>query len=162
MNTMTRTTITLDAELTEVLDRFIARSGASNRSEAIRDLIRRGLAAMPAEKPTANCLAVVSCTVDHSVVGLEKKAAARAAMTGMGRCCFPPGLPIDHDHAFDVTVLRGSVEQVNDYAQALFLERGVKHGAAFPLLLLKKMCSSILTQKEKPKEHVHFKVRESF
>ncbi|SFO85527.1 CopG family transcriptional regulator, nickel-responsive regulator [Cohaesibacter marisflavi] len=160
MNSMTRTTITLDAELTEVLDRFIARSGASNRSEAIRDLIRRGLAAMPAEEQTANCIAVVSCTVDHSVVGLEKKL-QRGRHDRHGQILYSTSLPIDHDHAFDVTVLRGSVEQVNDYAQALFLERGIKHGAA-SLTPVDEDVQQHSHAESDPKEHVHLKVRESF
>ncbi|WP_319412583.1 nickel-responsive transcriptional regulator NikR [uncultured Cohaesibacter sp.] len=160
MNNMTRTTITLDAELTEVLDRFIARSGASNRSEAIRDLIRRGLAAMPAEEPTANCLAVVSCTVDHSVVGLEKKL-QRGRHDRHGQVLFSTSLPIDHDHAFDVTILRGAVEQVNDYAQALFMERGIKHGAA-SLTPVDEDVQQHSHAEDTPQQHVHFKVRESF
>jgi CopG family nickel-responsive transcriptional regulator len=41
---MQRITITVDDELVTALDRYIDESGHQNRSEAIRDLTRAGLA----------------------------------------------------------------------------------------------------------------------
>ena len=41
---MQRITITIDDELVAALDRFIAESGHRNRSEAIRELSRTGIA----------------------------------------------------------------------------------------------------------------------
>jgi CopG family transcriptional regulator, nickel-responsive regulator len=40
---MQRVTITIDDQLAEELDRFMAGRGYANRSEAIRDLARSGL-----------------------------------------------------------------------------------------------------------------------
>ncbi|WP_319486373.1 nickel-responsive transcriptional regulator NikR [uncultured Cohaesibacter sp.] len=160
MNQMTRTTITLDAELTEALDSYIARSGASNRSEAIRDLVRRGLNSMPAEKPSASCIGVVSCTVDQTIIGLEKKIRA-GRQDRHEQVLFSTSIPIDHDQSFDVSVLLATVEQVNDYAQTLFLERGIKHGST-SLAPVERNIQSHSHANESAKDHVHLKVRESF
>ena len=160
MTTMTRTTITLDDELTQSLDRYIANSGASNRSEAIRDLVRRGLNALPTQEPNAMCVAVVSCTVDHTIPGLERKLMIRR-QERHEQVLFSTSIPIDHDHAFEVAVLRGSVDQINDYAQALFLERGVKHGTT-ALTPVEEQIQHHAHAKGNAKEHVHLKVRESF
>jgi hypothetical protein len=48
---MIRTTITLDEDLVTELDRSIARANVANRSEAIRDLVRRGTGALPVPGP---------------------------------------------------------------------------------------------------------------
>lgn len=160
MNQMTRTTITLDEELTDALDRYIARSGASNRSEAIRDLVRRGLNSVPAEEPSASCIAVVSCTVDQAVSGLEKRV-RRGRQDRHEQVLFSTTVPIDHSHCFDVTVLRGTVAQINDYSQTLFLERGIKHGAT-SLTPVEEDIQHHSHGDGSPKDHVHLKVRESF
>ena len=68
---MQRLTITIDDELVAALDHFIAERGYQNRSEAIRDLIRAGIAQVQEQSndpksgvaalvyvydhPTANC-----------------------------------------------------------------------------------------------------------
>ena len=48
---MQRITITIDEDLATRLDAHVEAMGASNRSEAIRDLIRRGLS-MRTDGPT--------------------------------------------------------------------------------------------------------------
>ena len=44
---MQRTTIAIDDELAAALDAYMDSTGAGSRSEAIRDLVRRGLSARP-------------------------------------------------------------------------------------------------------------------
>ena len=124
---MIRTTITIDEELDEDLDAYIAQSGSFNRSEAIRDLIRRGLNASAPEKPEAECLGVMSYTIDQQMPGLAK----RTRLDRLNRhdeFVSVLSVPVDHSHTLDVVVMRGRVDAVSRYANQLFLERGVRHG----------------------------------
>ena len=38
-------------------------------------------------------------------------------------------VPIDHESSLEVVVMRGDVCSIHTYAQTLFLERGLRHGA---------------------------------
>ncbi|MFT3689419.1 nickel-responsive transcriptional regulator NikR [Paenirhodobacter sp.] len=124
---MQRTTITLDNDLAAELDAYIAATGAQSRSEAIRDLLRRGLGARSRAPEGAGCYGVVSYVVDPSVRNL----AARLPQGRLDRhdqTVSALSVPLDHSHALEVTVMRGPARVVSDYAEALFLERGVIHG----------------------------------
>lgn len=124
---MHRTTITLDDDLAAQLDAYIVATGAQSRSEAIRDLVRRGLGARARAPETAECYAVVSYVVDQSMRNL----AARLPQGRLDRhdqTVSALSVPLDHSHALEVTVMRGGAQTVSDYAEALFLERGVMHG----------------------------------
>ena len=63
---MQRVTITIDDDLAEDLERFMAVRGYANRSEAIRDLARSGLQQGAAEVGgTQQCLAALVYVYDH-------------------------------------------------------------------------------------------------
>lgn len=122
---MQRITISLEDALLADLDAFMARSGATNRSEALRDLLRRAL--VPDAPETAECLAVVTCTIDPTIRDLARRV-PRTRHAHHDRTVAALSVPVDHDSALDVSVMRGRVGDVDRYANALFLERGVRHG----------------------------------
>ncbi|SOB89981.1 CopG family nickel-responsive transcriptional regulator [Rhodobacter sp. JA431] len=125
---MQRITITLTDEIAEELDLFMAQSGAGNRSEAIRDLVRRALATRPDAPPEAPCLAVMSCTVDQSVRNLGARLAQRRLDTH-DRTVAALSVPLDHTTSLEIEVTRGTLGTLTRAAEAQFLERGVAHGA---------------------------------
>lgn len=124
---MQRVTITLTDELAAELDRFMERSGAGNRSEAIRDLVRRALTTRPDAPPRAPCMAVTACTVDQSVRNLGARIAQRRLDTH-DHTLAALSVPLDHTSSLEIEVTRGTVESVTRTAEAQFLERGVAHG----------------------------------
>jgi len=123
---MQRITISLEDALLADLDAFMARSGATNRSEALRDLLRRALS--PAAPAEAECLAVVTCTIDPTIRDLARRI-PQTRHAHHDRTIAALSVPVDHDSALDVSVMRGRVDDVTRFANALFLERGVRHGA---------------------------------
>ncbi len=156
---MIRTTITMDEELTKELDAYIERSGAFNRSEAIRDLVRRGLNSVPAETSEQPCVGVISYAVNQTIPGLAK----RIRMERLDRhdeIIFTASVPVNHVNSIDIAVMQGPVGKVNEYAQSLFLERGVKHGAIALTPVEAEEESHTHDVDEPP--HVHMKVQESF
>lgn len=125
---MHRTTITLDDDLAAELDAFMAATGAQSRSEAIRDLVRRGLGVRAHAPEGAECYGVVSYAVDHSVRNLAMRL-PQGRLDRHDQTVAALSVPLDHSHALEVTVMRGAARAVSDYAEALFLERGVLHGS---------------------------------
>lgn len=125
---MQRTTITLDDELAAELEAWLAAHGAQSRSEAIRDLLRRGLAARAEPPQGAECFAVVGYVADLSTRNL----AARLPQGRLDRhdqTVAALTVPLDHSHSVEVALMRGDARSVTRYAEALFLERGIMHGS---------------------------------
>lgn len=157
---MQRTTITLDDELTRQLDRYMENTGATSRSEAIRDLIRRGLISRDDCPSEAPCYGVISCTIDHSM----RQLAARIPQSRLDRhdqTVASVSVPLDHSTTLDVTVMRSRVGDVSAYADALFLERGVMHGN-LGLIPVSEDATPHTHEDGPAHEHTHIKVQSGF
>lgn len=129
---MQRFTISLDDELAQQFDAFIAEKGYVNRSEAVRDLIRTRLGnnrLCESLQGTAAswCVANVSYVYDHH----EQMVTTRVldlqhdhhdlVVTSMHT-------HLDHDHCIETVVLRGPAPAVQACAEQLVALRGVRHG----------------------------------
>lgn len=125
---MQRTTIAIDDDLAAALDAYIEDTGAGSRSEAIRDLVRRGLSARPELPAEARCFGVVSCVIDQSVRNLAVRV-PQGRLDRHDQAIAALSVPLDHTTSVDVTLMRGHVGEVSAYAEALFMERGIMHGA---------------------------------
>ena len=154
---MKRVTITIEDDLLATLDSVMTASGATNRSEALRDILRRALA-NPAPM-TADCMGVVSYTLDRGSRKLGQRVpqhrhdrhdAAVAALS----------VPLDHDSSLEVCVLRGRVAGVRSYAEGLFAERGVRHGHLVLVPVLHEMADH--EHGGHRHRHSHLHVLESF
>lgn len=125
---MQRVTITIDDELAAELDRFMAARGYANRSEAIRDLARSGMQQAAVEVAgTKPCVAALVYVYDHEARELPKRLTqgfhdrhdlAQATLH----------VHLDHDSCLEVTVLKGRGAEVQEFADGIIAERGVRHG----------------------------------
>lgn len=125
---MQRITITLDDELVTALDRIIDLCGYQNRSEAIRDLARAGMAELQkqADDREASVAALVY-VYDHQERELAKR------LTGSFHDHHDLSVAslhvhLDHDSCLEVTVLKGRGAEVQKFADHIIAERGVRHG----------------------------------
>ena len=156
---MQRITITIDDNLAAELDAHMTATGASGRSEAIRDLVRRGLATVRSEPGDERCYGVVSCAVDQSV----RQLAARIPQGRLDRhdqTIATLSVPLDHTTSIDVAVMRGRAADVTAYAEALFLERGVMHGS-LGLIPVAEDKATHIHEHGHSHEHTHYKVQSS-
>lgn len=125
---MQRITITLDDELMADLDRMIAARGYQNRSEAIRDLTRAGLAqAAESSADSKQCVAALIYVYDHAQRDLSKRLVdgyhhhhdiALATLH----------VHLDAENCLEVTALRGPTQDVRHFADHVIAERGVRYG----------------------------------
>lgn len=127
MSGVTRFGVSLDENLLARFDRVIARKGYTNRSEAIRDLIRDSLVREQWELGTDQVVGTLTLLYNHDVRDLSDKltdlqhAHYRAIVSALH-------VHLDPRHCLEVLVLRGRAKELKAIADRLIGTRGVKHG----------------------------------
>ena len=125
---MKRLTMSLDDNLADAFDALVAQRGYANRSEAFRDLLRHDLGAVHrAEHPHGPCVATLSYLYNHH----QRQLAAR--LTDMQHehhelTVSSTHAHLDHDHCIETVILRGRIDRVQNFAQAVIAQPGVSHG----------------------------------
>lgn len=125
---MERFTISLDESLAKQFDQLIAARGYSNRSEAVRDLIRGAIESdRQREGAAGHCVANLSYVYNHHERELaERLTALQHAHHDLTVAAMHTHL--DHENCLESVVLKGPTRQVREFADALIAERGVRHG----------------------------------
>jgi CopG family transcriptional regulator, nickel-responsive regulator len=125
---MQRVTITVDDDLAAELDRFMAARSYANRSEAIRDLARAGLQQAATEiGGSRQCVAALVYVYDHETRELPKRL-TRDFHERHDLAQTTLHVHLDHDSCLEVTVLKGRGSDVQEFADHIIAERGVRHG----------------------------------
>jgi CopG family transcriptional regulator, nickel-responsive regulator len=125
---MQRVTITIDDELDGELNRYMKARGYANRSEAIRDLARSGLQQAATEVGGARpCVAALVYLYDHEARELPKRL-TRDFHARHDLAHTTLHVHLDHDNCMEVTVLKGRGADVQQFADRIIAERGVRHG----------------------------------
>jgi CopG family transcriptional regulator, nickel-responsive regulator len=125
---MQRVTITIDDDLAEELDGFMAGRGYANRSEAIRDLARSGLQQAATEVAGSRpCVAALVYLYDHEARELPKRL-TRDFHARHDLAHTTLHVHLDHESCMEVTVLKGRGAEVQQFADHIIAERGVRHG----------------------------------
>ncbi len=125
---MERITMSLDSALAEQFDAFISEHGYTNRSEAMRDLIRQQLEKERLEKSEDGfCVATLSYVYNHHELELASR------ITGVHHRHHELNLAslhvhLDHDNCLEIAIMRGPIKRVQALANAVMAERGVRHG----------------------------------
>jgi CopG family nickel-responsive transcriptional regulator len=117
----------LPKNLLDAFDGLIGRRGYSNRSEALRDLIRDSLIRDSWESGKEPQIATLTLLYDHSCRGLLQR------MTDMqhhssARVLSSLHVHVSEDICLEVLVMQGSADAVRREADRLLAMRGVLHG----------------------------------
>lgn len=125
---MERFTISLSEELAREFDALIAVRGYENRSEAVRDLIRRELDQQRRQRqPQAHCVANLSYVYNHHQRDLADRL-IELQHEYHDLCVSTLHAHLDHDNCLESVILRGHLDEVQRFADRLMAERGVRHG----------------------------------
>jgi CopG family nickel-responsive transcriptional regulator len=125
---MQRVTITIDDDLVEELERYMAARGYANRSEAIRDLARSGLQQSSAQAGgPQQCVAALIYVYDHHQRELPKRL-TRDFHDHHDLAQATLHVHLDQERCMEVTVLKGRGSDVRELADHVIAERGVRHG----------------------------------
>jgi len=125
---MQRITIMLDDDLLAEVDRMMSARGYQNRSEAIRDLARAGLHhVMEETSPARDCVAALVYVFDHDRRELSKRL-TRSFHDRHDLSLAAMHVHLDHESCMEVAVLQGRTKDVQQLADHIIAERGVRHG----------------------------------
>ena len=125
---MQRITVAIDDELAEAIDRVIAARGYQNRSEAIRDLARAGMAELE-ERSSADHEGVAALVYVYDHEGRElAKRRTRSFHDHHDLSLATMHVHLDHESCMEVAILRGVMSDIRHFAEHVISERGVRHG----------------------------------
>lgn len=126
---MDRFTISLDETLAREFDELIRARGYENRSEAVRDILRRELENQRLRADRApHCVGALSYVYNHHERELSERL-TRLQHDHHDLAVSTLHAHLDHDNCIECVILRGPTSEVRRFADAIAAERGVRHGA---------------------------------
>jgi CopG family transcriptional regulator, nickel-responsive regulator len=151
MSDLVRFGVSAEEELLVNFDRLSADKGYSNRSEALRDLMRDALVLARLEEfpDTADVCGSLTLVYDHHARELSDRMSEiqherhRLVVSVLH-------IHISHDDCMEVIALRGGAGAVRELANALLSLKGVKHGKLFLTLPTRE-----IAQKKATRSHAH-------
>ena len=154
MGDLVRFGVSADEELMVSFDRLSADKGYSNRSEALRDLMRDALVQARLEKfpDDADVLASLTLVYDHHAREISERM-GEIQHERHGLVVSVLHVHISHDDCMEVIALRGKAGSIRELANALLSLRGVKHGKLFMTLPTRE----IAARKKAAHSHAHHK-----
>jgi CopG family transcriptional regulator, nickel-responsive regulator len=127
--TMHRITISIDESLADQFDRLIRERGYENRSEAIRDILRKEIGTYRLVREEAPlCVATLSYVYNHH----ERRLADRLTELqhhAHDLVVSSMHVHLNHDDCLETVFLRGKTSEIRMFANTVSVETGVRHSA---------------------------------
>ncbi len=127
MDTLIRFGVSLQKRLLEKFDIYIYKHSYKNRSEAIRDIIRKQLLD-ESWNESKNCCGVLSLVYDHHQRNLLDRLTDIQHDHG-DLILSSTHIHIDHEHCLEVIIVKGDPVHVKKLADNLIAQKGVLHGS---------------------------------
>jgi CopG family nickel-responsive transcriptional regulator len=127
MQNITRFGVSIEPELLNKFDTSIKKKGYSNRSEAIRDIIRKTLIMQQNLDPNSESVGTLTMIYDHHLGNLTNRLLDiqhdhhTAILT-------TTHIHIDHTNCLEVLVLKGKTGDIQKLADTIRALKGIKHG----------------------------------
>ena len=138
----------MEDDLLRQFDDLINKKGYTNRSEAIRDIVRDKLVEENIQISTAEAYGALVYIYDHHKRELEKNL-ANLQHKYFQYIISTSHVHLDHDNCFEVILLRGQGDELKLIADKLLSFKGVKHGKLILTTSLSKKQKSIHYHKQK-------------
>jgi len=127
MSDLVRTALSLEGDLLAKFDGWMEARGYTNRSEAVRDLMRSALVEQEWSNPKAEVVAALSIIYDHAAHALAQALASLQHEDHHAILC-SQHVHLDHRRCLEVILMRGTAGQLRRLADAIVATRGVKAG----------------------------------
>ena len=119
--------VSLEEPLLREFDELIRRKGYSNRSQAIRDLIRDLLVREAWEAGEGEVAGTITIVYRHDVPGIMERL-TELQHKFLGKVVSTLHVHLDEHHCLEVVVARGKPDEVRRIADMLISMKGVLHG----------------------------------
>ena len=123
--------ISLEEKLLKRFDKLIRAKGYSNRSEAVRDLIREKLIEEEWSAPKGEAVATVLLVYAHETTDLSQRM-MKLEHSEFHRVVASTHVHLDHENCLEILILRGPGREIKRLGERLISMRGVKHGRFIP------------------------------
>ncbi len=127
MEELVRFGVSISAQLLKRFDRLIQEKGYVNRSEAIRDLIRKHLVEHEWEQEDKETLGTLTILYDHMVRELSDRL-DHLQHEHVHQVISTMHVHLDHHNCLEVMVLRGKPSEIRALSDSILGVKGVKHG----------------------------------
>ena len=125
--TVERVGVSFEPELLGKFDALIKAKGYTNRSEAIRDLVRKSLIESEIEAEKGDVIGTLTIIYDHDVGDVTDKL-LHLQHHHHSEITSTTHIHVDEHICFEVIVVRGKVKNVRKLADNIKAIKGVKHG----------------------------------
>jgi CopG family transcriptional regulator, nickel-responsive regulator len=127
METVDRIGVSLEKDLLAEFDKLIKNRGYDNRSEAIRDLVRKELAEEKIQDPFANAVAAICLVYDHHNSKLAQKL-LHVQHSHLLQAISSMHIHLSHHDCLEIIVLKGPVGEIRRVADGIISIKGVTLG----------------------------------
>ena len=124
---ITRFGVSIEPDLLNKFDRMIKKEGYDNRSEAIRDLIRRGLIKDETMDPNSESIGTLTLIYDHHIGNLTNKL-LEIQHKHHKEILTTTHVHIDHHNCLEILVIKGKAKDVLKLGENIKAIKGIKHG----------------------------------
>ena len=123
----TRFGVSIEPDLLKKFDKMINKEGYSNRSEAIRDLIRKDLITEKNQDPDAKAIGTLTMIFDHHTGNLTNRLLS-LQHDHHNDILSTTHIHVDHHNCLEVLVLKGKTGSIQKLADNIKSLKGIKHG----------------------------------
>ena len=127
MEKITRFGVSIEPDLLKKFDKAIKKKGYENRSEAIRDIIRKNLIAEKTEDPNSEAIGTLTMIYDHHAGNLTNRL-LDLQHHHYKEILTTTHIHVDHDNCLEVLVLKGKTRNIQKLADNIKSLKGIKHG----------------------------------
>jgi len=127
MEKITRFGVSIEPNLLTKFDKIVKKRGYTNRSEAIRDLVRRDIIREESKDPNAKSIGTLTMIYDHHTGNLTNKL-LNLQHDHTKEIMSTTHIHIDHNNCLEVLVLKGRIGKIQKLADNIKSLKGIKHG----------------------------------
>jgi CopG family nickel-responsive transcriptional regulator len=127
MEKITRFGVSIEPDLLEKFDRMMKKKGYTNRSEAIRDIVREHLIVEYVKDPSAEVIGTLTMIYDHHAGPLVERL-LEIQHDHYQEILTTTHIHIDHTTCLEVLVLRGKTQKIQKLGDTIKALKGIKHG----------------------------------
>ncbi len=125
--TVERVGVSFEPELLAKFDALIKRKGYNNRSEAIRDLVRKSLIESEIEAERGEVIGTLTIIYDHDVGDVTNKL-LHLQHHHHSEISSTTHIHVDEHLCLEVLVVQGTAKEVKKLADNIKAIKGIKHG----------------------------------
>ncbi len=127
MEKITRFGVSIEPELLKKFDKTIKKKGYTNRSEAIRDIIRKNLIIEKSKNTQGESLGTLTIIYDHHTGNLTNRL-LNLQHNHANEILSTTHIHIDHKNCLEILALKGKTTNIQKLADNIKSLKGIKHG----------------------------------